>query len=56
MKAFLSMALVIGICGLASAADKASPVGTWKCEYEIGGQKRTSILTITKKATISPER
>jgi len=26
----------------------ADPVGTWKCEYEIGGQKRTSILTIKK--------
>src|SRR5207237_1665389 len=22
--------------------------GTWKCEYEIGGQKRTSTLTIKK--------
>jgi hypothetical protein len=48
MKAFLSMALVLGLCGLAGAADKANPVGTWKCEYEIGGQKRTSTLTIKK--------
>ena len=43
----LSMALVLGFCRLASAADdKADPVGTWKCEYEIGGQPRTSTLTI----------
>jgi hypothetical protein len=48
MKAILSMALVLGVCGLAGAADKAEPVGTWKCEYEIGGQKRTSTLTIKK--------
>jgi hypothetical protein len=48
MKAILSMALVLGVCGLAGAADKADPVGTWKCEYEIGGQKRTSTLTIKK--------
>jgi hypothetical protein len=48
MKAILSMALVLGFCGLAGAADKVEPVGTWKCEYEIGGQKRTSTLTIKK--------
>jgi len=43
----LSMVLVIGFCRIASAADdKADPVGTWKCEYEIGGQPRTSTLTI----------
>jgi len=49
MKAILSMALVLGVCGLAGAADdKAEPVGTWKCEYEIGGQNRTSTLTIKK--------
>ena len=46
MKAILSMALVLGVCGLAGAADKQDPVGTWKCEYEIGGQKRTATLTI----------
>ena len=45
----LSMALVLGFCGLASAADdKVDPVGSWKCEYEIGGQPRTSTLTIKK--------
>src|SRR5437764_14294944 len=49
MKAILSMALVIVVCGLAGAADKADPVGTWKCEYMIGEQKRTSELTIKKE-------
>ena len=48
MKAILSMALVLGVCGLAGAADKVDPVGTWKCEYEIGGQQRTSTMTIKK--------
>ena len=48
MKTILSMALVLGVCGLAGAADKVDPVGTWKCEYEIGGMKRTVDLTIKK--------
>ena len=48
MKVILSAALVIGLCGLACADEKASPVGTWKCEYSIGEQKRTSELTIKK--------
>ena len=50
MKAILSAALVLGLCGLAGAREekKADPVGTWKCEYEIGGQKRMSTLTIKK--------
>src|SRR4051794_20492453 len=49
MKAILSAALVLGLCGVAGARDeKANPVGTWKCEYEIGGNKRTSTLTIKK--------
>jgi len=47
MKAILVVALVLEACGLAGAAEK-DPVGTWKCEYEIGGQKRTSTLTIKK--------
>jgi hypothetical protein len=46
MKAFLSVALVLGLCGLAGAADKVDPVGTWKCDYEIGSQKLTATLTI----------
>ena len=49
MKTILSAALVIGMCSLAGARDeKADPVGTWKCEYEIGGQTRMSTLTIKK--------
>jgi hypothetical protein len=48
MKAILSMALALVVCGLAGAADKADPVGTWKCEYKIGDQMRTSTLTIKK--------
>ena len=49
MKTILSVALVLGLCGLARAGDeKADPVGTWKCEYAIGDQKRTSTLTIKK--------
>ena len=48
MKKILSAALVLvlGLCGLAAAQEKADPVGTWKCEYQIGEQKRTSTLTI----------
>jgi hypothetical protein len=49
MKAILSVALVLGLCGVARAADeKSDPVGTWKLEYEIGDQQRTATLKITK--------
>src|SRR3954451_14314102 len=49
MKTILSAAVVLGRCGLAGAqGEKANPVGTWKCEYEIGDMKRTSTLTIKK--------
>jgi major membrane immunogen (membrane-anchored lipoprotein) len=48
MKAIITTALLIGLCGFVRAEDKVDPVGTWKCEYDIGGQKRTSTLTITK--------
>ena len=49
MKTILSAALVLGFCGLAGAqGEKADPVGTWKCEYEIGDMKRMSTLTIKK--------
>jgi len=52
MKAILSAVLVLGLlglCGLARAGDeKADPVGTWKCEYGIEGQMRTSTLMIKK--------
>jgi hypothetical protein len=47
MKTTLTAVLVLGICGYATAAE-ADPVGTWKCEYEIGGQKRESTLVIKK--------
>lgn len=50
MKTILSLALVLGLYSCASARDgKADPVGTWKCEYSIGDQKRTSTLTIKKE-------
>ena len=50
MKAILSAAMVLGLCGLAGARDeKANPVGTWQCKYEIGGQERTSTLTLKKE-------
>jgi hypothetical protein len=50
MKAIFSMALVLGVCGLTGAVGGklVDPVGTWKCEYEIGGQQRTSTLMIKK--------
>jgi hypothetical protein len=49
MKAILSLALVLGFCGLAAAqGEKGDPVGSWKCEYKIGDQQRTSTLTIKK--------
>ena len=49
MKTILSMAFVLAFCGLARAqGEKADPIGTWKCEYKIGDQQRTSTLTITK--------
>jgi hypothetical protein len=50
MKWILSVALVLGLCGLAVAADDKAvdPVGKWKCEYEIGGQQRTATLKIKK--------
>ena len=49
MKAILSVALVLGGCGLAAAAqEKSDPVGKWNCEYEIGGQNRTATLIIKK--------
>ena len=49
MKAILCATLVLGLCGLAAAQGaKADPVGTWKCEYDIGGQKREATLAIKK--------
>src|SRR5262249_45492332 len=48
MKAILVVALVLGVCGLAIAADKVDAVGTWKGEDKIGEQQRTGTLTIKK--------
>src|SRR4051794_18950285 len=49
MKAILLAALAIGLCGTAiGEGEKADPAGTWQCEYEIGGQKRTSTLMVKK--------
>ncbi|MBX7104895.1 MAG: hypothetical protein K1X57_12490 [Gemmataceae bacterium] len=48
MKALVSIALMFGLCNLAISADKVDPAGTWKCEYEIGGQKRTATLVVKK--------
>jgi hypothetical protein len=49
MKAILSAALALGFCTFTAArADNSNPSGTWKCEYKIGEQKRTSELTIKK--------
>ncbi len=49
MKAVLASALAVGLCVVALAQDrKADPVGTWKCEYDIGGQQRQATLTVKK--------
>jgi hypothetical protein len=48
MRAILSVALVVGLSTCTMAEEKVDPVGTWKCEYEIGGMKRTSTLAIKK--------
>lgn len=43
-----TIALILLVCGLAVAQNNADPVGTWKCEYNIGDQKRMSTLAIKK--------
>lgn len=49
MRAILSAALALGLCGAAAAqGEQADPVGIWKCEYKIGDQKRTAELTLKK--------
>jgi len=49
-KAMAIAATLVGSVILARAVDDKAvdPVGTWKCEYEIGGQQRTSTLKIKK--------
>jgi len=57
MKTILAAALVVGFCGLAGAqGEKADPVGTWKCEYEIGGGKLMSTLMVKKDGDNLPGR
>ena len=49
MKAVLVAALTFAPCGLAWAEDtKADPSGTWKCETDVGGQKRASTLKLKR--------
>jgi hypothetical protein len=50
MRALLAAVLAVGLCGVTAAQEKgkADPVGTWKCEYEIGGEKRESTLKVKK--------
>ena len=49
MKAILTTVLVFGVCGLAGAqGTKGDPVGTWKCEYDIGGQMREATLSVKR--------
>jgi hypothetical protein len=48
MKAILTTVLGLGLFAAAYAQGAADPVGTWKCEYQIGGQKRESTLKLKK--------
>ena len=48
LKSLLPMALLLAFCALADAQSEKDAIGTWKCEYKIGDQQRTSTLTITK--------
>jgi hypothetical protein len=48
MKAILASLLVVGLGVVAFAQGNTDPVGTWKCEYQIGGQRRESTLTLKK--------
>jgi hypothetical protein len=49
MKTILSAVSAMALCGLVGAQGaRVDPVGTWNCKYEIGGQKRTSDLTVKK--------
>ena len=48
MRAIVAAVLTVGLGGFAAAEDKADPVGTWKCETDVKGQKRESTLTVKK--------
>ncbi len=44
-KAILAAAMALGLYAL---DEKSDPGGTWKCEYEIGGQKRSATQRVKK--------
>jgi len=49
MRKLVAMALVLGLVGVAAAADdkaKADPTGTWKWTVEFGGQQREQTLKL----------
>ena len=49
MRTLIVVALALGLGGLVVAQDKkdkADPTGTWKCETDVGGQKRESTLKL----------
>lgn len=48
MKAFLSLVFALMAGSFVSAAEKVEAVGTWKCEYKIGDQARSSAFTIKR--------
>lgn len=49
MKSLFAAITLVSLGGLVLAQGaKVDPVGTWKCSYEIGDQKRTSTLLIKK--------
>ena len=49
MKVIFSAAIFLGLCNsLVAKEEKADPVGTWKCEFEAGGQMMKSTLVVKK--------
>ncbi|MFO0852622.1 MAG: hypothetical protein U0871_29280 [Gemmataceae bacterium] len=49
MRLLFTLGLAFGLAGVSYADDKkADPVGSWKLEYDIGGQKREATLTVKK--------
>jgi hypothetical protein len=51
MKRLVMAALVVALPGLALAADKDSPTGTWKWSVERGGQTREATLKLKADGT-----